>query len=106
MLDEQIESQRMKGETQGLGYTTYEKGNSSGTKDVMEEGKSAPKIQKTTSKKVQKPIYLIVLSQDTLLMFVETDLVLLMVIDLIPIKDINLEILICIATLATCMGKE
>lgn len=32
MLDEQIQSQRMKGDTSGLGFNTSEKGESSGTK--------------------------------------------------------------------------
>lgn len=56
MLDEQIQSERMKGDTTGLGYTTFEKGESSGTKDNMEEGICVPQIQKPTGKKSYKPI--------------------------------------------------
>lgn len=46
----------MKGDTIGLCYTTFKKGETFGTKDNMEEGKSIPKIQKSTGKKPYKPI--------------------------------------------------
>lgn len=44
----------MKGDTTRLGYSTFEKDESSSTKDNMHEGKYAPKIQKPTSKKSYK----------------------------------------------------
>lgn len=56
MLDEQIQSQRMNGDTTRLGYNTFEEGESPSTKDNMHEGKPTPKIHKPTGKKSYKPI--------------------------------------------------
>lgn len=51
MLEEQIQSQRMKSDISGLDFHTTGKGESSGTKN-----KIAPKFNKTIGKKVFKPI--------------------------------------------------
>ncbi|XP_059078096.1 uncharacterized protein LOC131876670 [Cryptomeria japonica] len=48
ILDEKIQSQRQKGETQGLGYTTFQKGDSSDTKNILHEEKFAPKTKVNT----------------------------------------------------------
>lgn len=56
MLDEQIQSQRMKGDTSRLGFNTSEKGESSGTRRNMHKGKTTPKANKPTGKKSFKPI--------------------------------------------------
>lgn len=56
MREEQIKSQRMKGDISRIGFHTSEKGESSGTKSNTLKNKYAPKINKPTSKKVFKPI--------------------------------------------------
>lgn len=56
MLDEHIQSQRINGDTTGLGYTTFDKGESFSTKDNIEGGKSIPKIQKSTGEKPYKHV--------------------------------------------------
>lgn len=105
MLDEQIQLQRMKGETQGLGYTAFEKGEPSGTKDNIEEGKSTPKIQKSTSKKPYKPVcFNYHKSGHTANVFRYN--IVDGFIDLMPIKVTNLEPLMDISTLSTCMDVD
>lgn len=54
MLEDQIQSQKIKGDISGLGFHTTEKGESSGIKNKM-----ASKVNKTTSKKVFKPIFFV-----------------------------------------------
>lgn len=56
MLEEQIQSQRMKGDIFGLSFHTTKKGECSGTKSNYTKNKTAPKVNKTTDKKVFKPV--------------------------------------------------
>lgn len=104
MLDEQIQTQRMKGDTSGLRYNTSKMGEPSDTKSNMHEGKTAPKAQKPTSKKVTNLFSLTVINQDILLMFVEANLMLILVIDLII--DMFPGDLKVIVIHAICMGID
>lgn len=55
LLEEKIQSQRMKGDISGLGFHTTKKGESSGTMSNNPKNKSSPKINNPTSK-VFKPV--------------------------------------------------
>lgn len=106
MIDEQIQSQRMNDATIGLGYNTFEKGESP---VLWTTCIKVNLLLRFINPPVRNPISLfvsIVINQDILLMFVEEDLMLLMVIDLVLINDISLELLIVIFSLATCMDIE
>lgn len=59
MLEEQIQSHRMKGDISGLGFHTTEKGESFDTQRNYPKNKNASKVNKTTSKKTFKPVYFI-----------------------------------------------
>lgn len=59
MLDEKIQSQRMKIDTSGIGFNTSEKGESSGNKSNMHKGKTAPKANNPTNKKAFKLVFFI-----------------------------------------------
>lgn len=75
MLEEQIQSQRMKGDISRLGFHTTKKGESLGIKRNYPKNKNNPKVNKTIGKKVLNLSALFVTSLVILQMFVEINLI-------------------------------